>query len=327
MRSRPYIFLVDPWKRVTDIDSGWGNRLQCWEAASIIASRIGSTHTIKVPPEDYPELSQVSLPNTGYTDSQGVNTVPITNEDVDRWVQNKKIDLNNNLNYSIEYDFVHTHKISSNFYDINNDKLTNIKLLSSEINSALNKFSENKIGIHIRRGSGVYVTTRDIKSIPKEYRKFYSEATNNDRLYTFYRDSEYFKFIDKTIENHNEVKFYIGLDVDEKAIEYYKTKYSDRIYTASDVIDKIKPILDKASFLEPRLHLKKMGNILLDFFILSKCSRIIVSPYSSWSYMACRIAGKYGTEINNLDHIDELSAKEPLQSHLRSSDPLIKKVI
>lgn len=327
MRFRPYIFLVDPWKMVTDIDSGWGNRLQCWEAASIIASSTDPTHTIKVLPEHYPELSQVSFPNTSYIDLQGVNTIPITNEDVDRWVQNKKIDLNRNLNYSIEYDFAYTDKIRSNFHNINNDKLTDIKLLSSEINSALNKFSENKIGIHIRRGNGVYVTYRDIKSIPKEYRKFYCENTNNDRLYIFYKDSEYFKFIDQTIENNDEVKFYIGLDVDEKAIEYYKTKYPGRIYTASNVIDKIKPILEQASFLEPRLHLKKMGNILLDFFILSKCSRIIVSPYSSWSYMACRIAGKYGTEINNLDHIDELSAKGPLQSHLRSSNTLIKKLL
>ena len=52
-----------------------------------------------------------------------------------------------------------------------------------------------------------------------------------------------------------------------------------------------------------------MGSTLLDFFTLSKCSRIVISPYSSWSWMACRIADKHGTEINNLNHNHELFAK------------------
>lgn len=311
MRSRPYIFLVDPWEDVTDKDCGWGNRLQCWEAASIISSRTGSRHTIKVLPEHYPELSQVSFPNTGYIEVQEVNAIPITNKDVERWVLNQKIDLDKNSNYSIEFDFDHTAMIRYNFHDINKNKVRDIKLLSSEIDSALDKFSNNKIGIHIRRGTGVHITYRDIKSIPKEYRKFYSECQECDQIYDFYNDNHYFNFIDQTIENDNKAKFYIGIDIDEKAIEYYKTKYPNRIYTVSDIINKIKPLLDQVRFLEPRLHLKKMGITLLDFFMLSKSSEIIISPYSSWSFMACRIAGKYGTEINNLNHIDELSAKTP----------------
>lgn len=327
MRFRPYIFLVDPWDDLTDIDSGWGNRLQHWEAASIINSKTGSRHRIRVLPNNYPELNHVKLPDTGYIDQDEVNAIPITNKDVDRWVLDQKIDLDPNSNYSIEFDFYHSSLIRDNFFDINNNKVLDIKLLSPELNLALDKFSNSKIGIHIRRGNGVRVTSKDIRSIPKEYRKFYNECELNDPHYAFCKDSEYFNFIDQTIENDNNVglgnvKFYIGTDVDEKAIEYYKTKYPNRIYTISDVIDKIKPILEQTSFLEPRLHLKKMGTTLLDFFTLTKSSRIITSPYSSWSYMACRVSGKDGTEIKNLDHIEELSAKP-----FPFTNPLVKKLV
>ena len=314
--NKPYILLLDPWDYVEDDDSGWGNRIQCWEALSIIIKSAGTNHIIKVLPKHFPELNQVHFPNTEYIELSDVDGVPITNKDILKWDNINKIHLDNNLNYITKYDFNYTTIVNQNFFSASEDQIKEIKLSNSELNKALDELTANVIGIHIRRGNGVHVDQEDLNSIPEQYRKFYRLCIECDEAYDFYRDIEYFNFIDDKIKQNNDIKFYIGIDVEEEAIQYYKKKYPNRILTCNDVIIKLKSIIDKLKFLEPRLQLKTMGYILIDFFTLAKCKEVILSPFSSWSYMGCRITGKHGTEINNLDNIFEKSSKYPIKRRM-----------
>lgn len=316
MDSKPYIVLLDPWDYVEDDDSGWGNRIQCWEAVSILINRANTNHEIKVLSKHYPELNLVSFPNTSYIELKDIDAVPITNNMVSNWIKDSKINLNPNLSYITKFDFNYSTLINQNFYNPANDLVKSIYLKDKELNLALDKFTSNTIGIHIRRGNGVHVDSTDLASVPEGYDKYYRLCLECDEAYDFFRDEEYYSFIDSKIKEDKDVKFYLGIDVDEQAVDYYKIKYPGKIYTRGDVIKVLKDLLTKIKFLEPRLQLNTMGHILIDFFTLAKCRDIIVSPFSSWSHMGCRITGKFGTEINNLENIYEKSSIYPIKRRM-----------
>ena len=290
--SRKNIFLRDPWKHVDNDDSGWGNRLICWQTACIINNAMGNTHTIKVLPEEFPELTLVNFPNTEYTTLEEIKAIPIQDLEVQKWIEKEKIELDNKVSYTNKFSYGNTLDLSEKFFDPNTDIFTSIELKNKTLYSKIKNLVKNRIGIHIRRGNGVYVDWYDINTVPSQYRKYYKIDNTADKVYAFIRDEIYFKVIDEYLANNIETKFYLGIDVNVKALTYYKEKYPNKILTCNDVINLNKDLLDELKFLEPRLQLKNMGYNLIDFFSLSCTKEIVHSPPSTWSYTASRISGK-----------------------------------
>ena len=326
--SRPKIFLRDPWDDVTNKDSGWGNRLITWLAACILNKSMGNNHIIKVLPEEFPELTLINFPNTEYTTLYEINkkTTPIVDIEVEEWIKNDKIKLNNQLSYTNAFTYGNTLDLVQAFFDPKTDTFSSVKIKNKIIHEKIKATVQDRTGIHIRRGSGVYLDQHDILSIPRGYMKYYTVCPKCDPDYTFIRDQIYFDIIDDLIKKDKNAKFFIGIDVDENAIEYYKTKYPGRIKTCKDIVKENKKVLNDAKFLDPRLQLKDMGYDLLDFFSLSYTKTIIHSPPSSWSYMASHIgghpqtfaksemtSGRVHNEYNNLNYANHNKNEYKLQ--------------
>ncbi len=291
--NKKLIFLRDPWDDVENHDSGWGNRLLCWEVVNIINRSLGGNHVIKVLPKEYPELTIVDFPNTEYINLKEEKLIPITSEIITGWIKNKKIEINPELSYTTSYSFKQAIDFVETFYKKEYDLIPKLQLKNKKLDKNLRLFFKDKIGIHIRRGNGVHLDNDDKFTIPRGYMKYYRLCPECDKAYPFIRDEIYFDIIDNFLKKDKDVKFFIGIDVNEKAIEYYKEKYRNKIITCKDVIKDNKKLLEEIKFLEPRLQLADMGKIILDFFSLAYCKKIIPSPASSWSYMAIRVLSKY----------------------------------
>lgn len=290
--SEKTIFLRDPWNDVKNHDSGWGNRLIAWQTACIMNDIMGNQHTIKVLPEEFPELSLVNFPNTEYTTLDKIKAIPIKDSVVQKWIKNRKIILNKELSYTNNFNYGNTVDLCEDFLNKNADIITSVKLKSNILYEKIKSTVQDCIGIHIRRGSGVYLDNQDRFSIPRGYMKYYKLCLECDKVYPFIRDEIYFKVIDEYISKDPTAKFYLGIDVNEKALDYYKARYPDKILTCSDVVNINKNLIDEINFLKPRLQLKNMGYDLIDFFSLSCTKEIVRSPPSTWSYMASRMSGK-----------------------------------
>lgn len=293
--KKNYFFLRDPWKDVKNRDSGWGNRLVCWEAANIINRAMGDTHIIKVLPAEYPELSAVDFPNTEYLtpDEWDKAYTPIDDSIVANWIEKQEITLPSNLSYMTNFNFQSSMDIIHDFYNKKFDVIPKLRFRDESLYKALRSYASEKIGIHIRRGWGVKITRHDISTIPKPYNKYYKPCPRCNKTYSFIKDEIYYDLIDNLILENNDAKFFIGIDVNEKALDYYKEKYPNRIVTFSDIVKENEEVIKKSKILERRLQLIDMGRILLDFFTLAYCKTIIGSPASSWSWMAERILKKY----------------------------------
>jgi hypothetical protein len=292
-----FIFLRDPWRYVEDDDSGWGNRLICWEAAYNIGKQLDSNHVIKVLPQEFPELHLVNLISTSFTELQKITAIPIQDGQVDSWIQNNIVDLDPNLSYVTNFSFLNSARINRSF-GINKKHIQKISIKNEQVQKYIKNTVKEFIGIHIRRGNGVYTTKQDLEEIPVEFQKYYNLCLDCGKEYVFIKDSIYFNIIDSILKDNPEALFYISIDVNEKAVDYFKTRYPDKIFTRTDIIEKNKNIFIESSFLDRYEQLTNMGYNLVDFFSLSFCKDIIESPFSSWCNMAVKISGKNSSLIS-----------------------------
>lgn len=119
------------------------------------------------------------------------------------------------------------------------------------IDSVVSQFSENTIGVHIRR-------------------------TDNKQSIVQSPLDAFYALMDKHIEEDNNVKFYLATDDDEVKGEMVK-KYPQRVITQYDKTE--------------RNTLEGMKFAVNDMFCLSKTKKIIGSVYSSYSQIASEIGG------------------------------------
>lgn len=292
-----FIFLRDPWRYVEDNDSGWGNRLICWEAAYNIVKQLDNNYVIKVLPQEFPELHLVNLISTSFTELQKINAIPIQDGQVDNWIQNNIIDLDPNFSYITDFSFLNSSRINRSFGK-NKKHIQKISIKNIQVQEYIKNTVKEFIGIHIRRGNGVYTTKEDIKKIPIEFQNYYNLCLDCGKEYIFIEDSTYFNIIDNILKDNPETLFYISIDVNEKAVDYFKTRYPDKIFTRIDIIEKNREVFTNASFFNQYEQLTNMGYNLVDFFSLSFCKDIIGSPFSSWSNMAAKISNKNSNLIS-----------------------------
>lgn len=299
----PKIFLRDPWRVVVENDTGWGNRLICWNTAIRIREALGNVHEIVTIKPEFPELTHINFPHTSLIDDSNnlissyqsidkENYIKITNQDVESWIQNKKIDLDPTLNYETDFSFdLNTKLLYSCFEGKYHPYTQKISINNEKLKKSVSKFGRNKIGIHIRRGNGVYLTKKDLSTIPLQYQEYYSLCLECDEHYTFISDEVIYSYIDRLLDSNPNYKFYISIDVNEKAIEYYKSKYPEKIFTCSDFINKHKIIVQDTKLLNKIVNLKSVGKNILDFFILSSTDLILQGKHSTWSQLSQQISG------------------------------------
>lgn len=309
------ILLRDPWSIdtpgdwVKNHDTGWGNRLMAWVLAFDIAKNLNSKHRIEVLENEFPEIHNVNLPHTSIrkptSNLLGGPLVPpsyhiINNKTIINWIKSGELDLDPNLNYTTHYDFDCIVKYIDNtsLFPVSKIKLKNPNLYNS-----IKDYSKNIIGLHIRRGHGVLYSSLDWDQIPSHVKKFYDPCFECDKAYRIVNDYRIFEIIEYFLSNTPH-KIYISIDIDEKAIDYYKNKYPNKILTRNDFIQSYPKVIKESQILNPICGLKSIGYNLIDFFILSECKFILQSLHSTWSQLATKINNNPYSILHN--HLDDI---------------------
>lgn len=285
------LILRDPWRVVEDGDTGWGNRLFCWSVAVYLRELLGNTHDIVVKKSEYPELVHLSLPYTRMVDNLP-QVEMITDHMVYDWIKTGIFPLDSQQSYETDFRYETNAAILINKLDNTlTSELTKMHLHNNELTDTIKKYTENKVGIHVRRGNGVRITEGDLENIPEDTHKYYMLCDECDKHYRFVSDQEYFNLIDSFLETDPATEFYISIDVDEKAIKHFKKRYPGKIHTAIDFIKDNNTFLQEIGLFQSICGLHTIGQNLLDFFILTYSKHIIQSRHSTWSMLAQKIAG------------------------------------
>jgi len=313
------ILLRDPWsinnpgEWVKNHDTGWGNRLIAWDFVSCIIKTLGSKHKIKISPNEFPEIKTVHFPNTSVLKG-GVNLLgsvappiykAISNEDIINWGETGNLDLNPNFNYTTHYDFPTIAKYSIPLLENSfvNSYIKGIKLKNKKLSNALRDYSKNLIGLHLRRGHGVHYSPTDWELIPDHVKHLYDPCFVCDKHYRIVNDTRVFEIIEYFLQDPTH-KIYISIDIDEKAIDYYKKKYPNRILTCNDFIQNHQDIIKQSNILKPIGDLTSIGFNLIDFFILAGSKFILSSKNSTWSKLAIDIYDHPHSILHN--HLDDI---------------------
>ena len=325
----PSILLRDPWSIelpgdwVKNHDTGWGNRLIALDFVLQIREALGSKHRIETLEKEFPETHYINLPYVSHnleTPNLFGGVVPhsyhiISNDIINNWKQTGKLDLDPSLNYTTHYSFdtilKYFHIYQPNFPA--NNYLKKIKLKNKALETSLNNYSKNIIGLHIRRGHGVFYSPLDWELIPDQVKNLYDPCFVCDESYRIVNDTRIFEIIDYFLKNTTN-KIYISIDIDEKAISYYKKKFPNKILTCGDFIKSNQDIVNKSNILKPIGNLKSIGYNLIDFFILGRSKFILESKNSTWSKLAVFINDRPSSVLHNsiediIKDYNELSSK------------------
>lgn len=291
-----FIFLRDPWRVVEDNDTGWGNRLRCWGVAVQLRELLGNVHEIVVLEKEFPELHLLELPYTSFV-QKAPKATKIQDVHVSEWVEEKLIRLDEDTSYETDFSYDSNTILINTFFSNYTKHFSKIKTKDARLQSALEEFSRDRIGVHIRRGNGVHLTEEDLQTIPSKYRKYYRLCPECDPYYRFYPDEKYFNFLDRALEDDKWAQIYISADVKESATKYYKDKYEGKVCTLSDFITNYSRILERADFLRKIGKLRNIGANLIDFLILANSKHIVCSKHSSWSSTAKAFYNRPSTTI------------------------------
>lgn len=310
MTNHPHILLKDPHSHVVNHDTGFGNRLHCWN----VLCNLNNTSNLPILANEYefPELHHIDIPNLQIIppDSNTLLSYPtypsqriqdyqeITSTHLQMYQEMGDLELDKKLKWVTNYSWDDIHKfIYHKSYKTTN--FTNIKFKSKELQDLIIDFSQNLVSIHLRRGGGVRTTPYDLKDIPTKALSYFSitpESTQTSN-YPFFQEEYLINIIEKLLLEKPNLKIYLSLDLEENTVSHIKERYgSDRILTRSVFTNQYKNLLTQLKLHHPIQSLTSIGNNLIDFFILAHSSFSIHSLYSTW--------GSTGKLITNKPFID-----------------------
>lgn len=322
MENKKVIKVLEPWGGwvdlknqpnnpkfgISQLDSGFVNRLIYWRAAYLISKIHNFEYQIQVEYLQWPELHLIELPNTksvcdfnhnvDYSNYKndflnwGFNEepLPIKKDMIKNIIFSNKKLLNSN-HYFTNYPF------NWDEYTDNNDllKFPPIKFKYDFIEKILkNHIKNNYVGIHIRRGNGTTLpsigtkySNNQITSITKKSDMDiigWREINKLDVNHTPYiPDSYYFNYMDNLIFHDENVKFFVSYDIPYRFIKKFKDRYGNRIITSDDFLHEIEYELYKNEYTHDLSDYKNVITNVIDLFSLSMCSTVIMNPISSWS--------------------------------------------
>lgn len=291
---------------MSNSDAGFGSRLLSWSFAYYLSSLTNFTYKILIDEEAWPELCFLKFPNTfvvkdlkegdHYVDNDVYNRILKLN------LQSPKFDeFNTELIkfYEVDdwtigqwFDYTFDHYLISNRF------VKQVKFKTNSLTTYFDNRFKKFVGVHIRRGPGVWTTKEDFESIPESAQGYYKEILRERKWWRgenykeirqkFVRDKDYFKVFDKIIDINQDQEFYISTDISPECFRYYEKKYKiktrrDYFYEFVELcISKCKENYDGSSFYDNLYILE----YLFDLFALSNTKFLIKSKGSAWSACA-----------------------------------------
>lgn len=223
-------------------------------------------------------------------------------------------DYNSINHWYTDKGYVTLQKLYFDLYDIDDvhntlvDRpLSKLTFRDKKIHRKIEKDSVQKIGIHLRRGNGVFIMEDDIKSMPlelqDEYRKYIKDFISvKNSIYPFQKDSIYFRFIDSILEKRPNQKFYISHDLPDRFIDHYYERYGNLITSKKETRSYYINYFSKT--IKNLNHLVSYANIvdnLVDLFSLANCEYLVTSPGSTWSEFAKIYTNKKSIHAYEID--------------------------
>ena len=253
-----------------------------WKELEFI--RLPDTVSVITAPGDHPKLHSLKFRTVYDTDNDSVRlATPITTSQLQEAFTKKKFTLDKDDHYYSDfgYKFIgEMQKISP----LKKRGLQQITFYDKVIPQIIKSITDGLVGIHIRRGVGVFKTKEDIETLP-EYLWDQLKPSLWDPVYRFKYDTEFFAYIDAILKKNPTQRFYISSDLPTNFVQHYKERYGHDVIITRDNI--LGPVLH---------HLKGYKEIdeeglvaisnLIDLFALTYCKFILKSAASTWSDFA-----------------------------------------
>jgi len=247
-----------------ELDTALGNRLFHWEQAQ---SLYGENCRLSFEQKFYPESEFFNFPNTVFEDDGTWDETVSNLQDQweETWLQSMAGQTTTCTALTGPYD---NHISTITLKDPNWDK---------KFKTLFGKYH----GIHLRRGSGTWLSDDDISSIPdgirEDYLEYYKKINDGHTVvdsdtYQYIQDSQYFNEMD------TKKKYYIAADIPSKYYSHWKDKY--KIVDKNDLMDKFKKICP--------IKKNYVAESLIDFIALAYSKGILAHKGSTFNLTAAR---------------------------------------
>lgn len=304
-------------------DTGLCNRLLHWEIIQEINKKHNYEFEILVQELQYPELHElIELPNTKLVKENIDDDIKLRNLKFKTVynIENNSVSLSspidkdlleniifNNLklsenDYYSKFGFVVIDDLYHNNYEMLEYRhRKNVQIKDKVLDKSLISFTENMIGIHVRRGRGVWYKeniNQIEKSIIEDYIKYREkEAADDFYQFNYIDDKIYFSVINKILEINPTQKIYISYDGPDNLFDHWFTKYPNNLYRKLD----FEKYLTQNNI---EINLEKNNHYynIVDLFSLSYCNFLITFPISTWSEFAIYYKDKYVINITDGIH-------------------------
>ena len=306
--NRRYIRVKEPWGGGhTPYDTGFGNRLLHWDACYVLENASTTDHFLQLEHKYWHETEYLEFPaekiyklegdddevtdwlanyDFNYDTKEIIKLPVIGNEEVDKFLNTSDYidyDLPENR-YVVDFDWSCIDKILARADEKEIPTgLHRVKIKDHQLRSAIRQIATGCVGLHIRRGNGVYKTNKNYKELPDSVRDNIQYTQVDDTIYKYWEDSKYAALIKEILEQTPNQKFYISCDLLEKEYIHLKTKFNARIYTRRDVINSLPSYLTKNVNLEDVECSKRIAlESVIDMMCLANSNFIVGAPHSTW---------------------------------------------
>jgi hypothetical protein len=317
LKDKAYLRLLEPWKGGhTPFDTGLGNRLLHWDVAYRINEANGFDHFIELEYKYWRELRFIQMPgiwpfriesayynNTFFKlygddgemqrfiskhhfdrEAGEITKLPLLgNKEVQEVLTNQKINLTEKR-YYVDFDWDYVGEFRVKYKTHTPSGLSRVRIIQKSIADATKSTGAYAVGIHLRRGAGVFKSINDLKELPDSVSKNpETQAIHEHTIYKYYKNSMYIRLIEEILQINPNQKFYISSDLKSNEYTFIKDRFGDRIKTREDIIKNL-PTGDVQgiNFNNPADPDKVALESVVDMFTLANCQFILGAPHSTW---------------------------------------------
>lgn len=305
-----YIRVVEPWGGGhTPWDTGLGNRLLHWDVLYHVNRQNDYKFFLEVEERYWRELEFIDLPgvrpfrlNAGLDEeiqklvskfdfdlsSQTIIRNAVLDDSLLEEFLNDKNHKLPNQNYYTSFDWKHIATI----YDRNEPSgLSRITIKNKDLFNVIRKMGSYCVGIHLRRGAGVYKSPKDLLELPRSVQNNPKLQTlHQTTIYKYWKNNVYERLIKEMLQINPTQKFFISCDLQMGEYEFLKQTFGNTVYTREDVIKELPAsIIEGIDFENPKDVRKIAIESVIDMMTLSYCDFIVGAPHSSWLNALLRI--------------------------------------
>lgn len=303
--DRRYLRVLEPWNGGhTPFDTGFGNRLLHLEACYILLQASNPYHFLELEGRYWKEAKYLDMQSCfvrdyrhhieqaqkwlgtydlDYTNDKITKLPKIGNETVKKFLKTGEIEIPE-PRYYFDFDWDYVNKIIKKGDELKiKPGLKSLRLKNTDLKNAVNKIANNTVGLHIRRGNGVYKSKKNYKELPPSVEANEDYRAIPGTIYKYWNDHKYISIMKEILFFNPKQKFYLSCDLLSEEYEHLKEKYPGTIFTRKDVINLLSKETKQGIDFSSVNDLKRVAiETVIDMFCLSNGSFLVGAPHSTW---------------------------------------------